>query len=1018
MIHYVRLFNIYAIINVIEVIILSQVAVELSRSIKEGKWVSIHYHNLEDEDTFFWIAIKDVLSDGRKLKVDMFNAEKGMNCLEDKFIAFDAIIDAHVIEGTTCTIQNELISKIIKDYSSYKFLEFTGVNTRILQYYKACYQNDRSCTVSNYQLSPGLDVDVLQNQSFQLTEQKFEEVIKTLRLQVNNQKKIQQDIIRLGINVLGVMEREKLIPYVYRELLLNIKEKRFYIAEENSFNLLIDDNESNKNYRITNFLDVDIHDFIQNFDSQYNEYTENLASNLPPRMKVDERPYIFELHKKIMVNLDREYDKLAKKINDNTASLPISIFLGQANSEKKRKGKNILLLDSRINVNQIRVIFNALIKDVVYVQGPPGTGKTSTIINLIVSCFYNDQKVLICSNNNEAIENIYQKLKFSDFHFPILRLGSSKHIYNTLNQLHALLGKSFIVPDFDVNSMEMNISKANKNVQLILEKYEEYLDQSEKQDALKEIIEHINGYNDIDEFTKMMFTSGLDIDVQQTVSFNEDEFIKIQELALDKKEVLMYLHVKSNQRLSKLFTPRYKDLYDIIMLQDEDDRYHKFNSYLAKDQSLNDLLNIFPFIVSTNLGCYRLGTPSPNFDLVIMDEASQCSNAVSLLPLSRAKRMALVGDQNQLQPVICLSESYNTDLMNTYDIPSCYDYKHNSIMTSLLKVDALSKFILLKEHYRCAKDIINFANQKYYGNELVIRSKDTTASSLHFVDISSGESSKKNCCEEEVEAVLEITSKLPKDKSVAVITPFKSQAMRIQNELNLNCLNNIKVGTIHTFQGDEKDIILLSSGISQSTTSKTFGWLKNNRELINVATTRAKEKLILLSDQSVVEKLSGEENNDFLELVHYMAKNGNEEVLYKENELFNSKVKNYKYFNTQSEDIFLETLLHFKSIYGQVKVREKVKVSDALHLDTQEVELFRYGNQAHFDFLLYDMKMHPLLAIEVCGHEHYDNQKVILKDKMKKEICEKHDLKLLVIRNDYVRRYTYIKENILELLRK
>ena len=36
----------------------------------------------------------------------------------------------------------------------------------------------------------------------------------------------------------------------------------------------------------------------------------------------------------------------------------------------------------------------------------------------------------------------------------------------------------------------------------------------------------------------------VDIDVQQTVSFNEDEFMKIQELALDKKEVLMYLHVK------------------------------------------------------------------------------------------------------------------------------------------------------------------------------------------------------------------------------------------------------------------------------------------------------------------------------------------------------------------------------------------------------------------------------------------------------------------------------------------
>lgn len=1003
------------------VICMNSVAIELSRSIKEGKWVSIQYHNRNQEDTFFWIAIKNVIPNTRKLIVDMFNSEKSLECLEEKEIAFDSIREAHCIEGTTCEIQIDLINQIINNYASFSFLEFTGINTRILQYYKACYQNDRSCSVHNYQLLAGLDIDVLTDQTFKLTTQKFHEIIKLLHIQLSqNKKQGQQDIVRLGINILGIIDKETLIPYVYRELLLNIKEKSFYVAKENSYNLLIDDTDSSKKYRLSNFFDGDLSYFMYNYDTLHTEFTNNIISNLPYYLKLDERPYLFELHKKIHVSLEKEYEQIAVHIQNNTLSNPLSIFLGKTNTEKSRKGKNILLLNSSINVNQLRVIYNALIKDVLYVQGPPGTGKTNTIINLITSCFLNKQKVLICSNNNEAIENIYRKMQFKDFFFPILRLGSHKYVYDTLAKLHTLLPSFSELNDgFDIETISNHFESSNRNVQLLLSKYEHYLEEEERRSALKEIMEHISLYEDIDELTKFMFTSGLDLELQKPpLSFDEDSFAKINEMILDKEEVLQYLHLMSKQMLSKIRLPKYKNLYDIIALDCEEERYYKFTSYIKKDQGMNDLLSIFPFIISTNLGSYRLGTPSPHFDLVIMDEASQCSNAVSLLPLSRANRMVLVGDQNQLQPVITISDSLNTSLMNTYDIPMCYDYKHNSILTTLLKVDALSKFILLKEHYRCAKDIINFSNQKYYDNELVIRSKSISTPSLQFVNIDSSEHQHRNCCQEEIEAILELVSKEPKDKSIAVITPFKSQAKRIQSELANHALDTIKVGTIHTFQGDEKDTIILSSGISKATSVRTFSWLKDNQELINVATTRAKEKLILLADEEMVEILSENSANDFLELVHYVAENGKSNVAYKENTLFKSKVKNYKYFNTKSEEIFLETLLHFKSIYGQVKIKEKVKVSDALALNKQEKELFMYGNQAHFDFLLYDIQGHPLLAIEVCGHEHFDNQKALQNDQMKAKICQRHNLKLFIIKNDYVRRYTYIKENILRLLKE
>ena len=61
-------------------------------------------------------------------------------------------------------------------------------------------------------------------------------------------------------------------------------------------------------------------------------------------------------------------------------------------------------------------------------------------------------------------------------------------------------------------------------------------------------------------------------------------------------------------------------------------------------------------------------------------------------------------------------------------------------------------------------------------------------------------------------------------------------------------------GTVHAFQGDEKDVILFSLGLSNTTKVTTYDWLKNNRELLNVATSRARKKLIVLGSEKKSEE--------------------------------------------------------------------------------------------------------------------------------------------------------------------
>ena len=86
---------------------------------------------------------------------------------------------------------------------------------------------------------------------------------------------------------------------------------------------------------------------------------------------------------------------------------------------------------------------------------------------------------------------------------------------------------------------------------------------------------------------------------------------------------------------------------------------------------------------------------------------------------------------------------------------------------------------------------------------------------------------------------------------------------------------DIDTQTRKAFQGDEKDVVLFSTAIKDHTHAGTYPWLKNNKELINVATSRAREKLIVLSDTENLARLhqKGEED-DLFELVEYVKKNG------------------------------------------------------------------------------------------------------------------------------------------------
>ena len=146
------------------------------------------------------------------------------------------------------------------------------------------------------------------------------------------------------------------------------------------------------------------------------------------------------------------------------------------------------------------------------------------------------------------------------------------------------------------------------------------------------------------------------------------------------------------------------------------------------------------------------------------------------------------------------------------------------------------------------------------------------------MDVTDDRTEQKNTAPGEIEQIVRY-AEAHKDKTIGVITPFVNQTNAIEKRLKEEGLDQVVCGTVHAFQGDEKDVILFSTAITGQTGEGTYGWLKNNRELINVAVSRAREQLIVLSNTRNLERLHRqEEEDDFYDLVQYVRTNGTSRV--------------------------------------------------------------------------------------------------------------------------------------------
>ncbi|HHY37694.1 MAG TPA: AAA family ATPase [Clostridia bacterium] len=308
----------------------------------------------------------------------------------------------------------------------------------------------------------------------------------------------------------------------------------------------------------------------------------------------------------------------------------------------------------------------------------------------------------------------------------------------------------------------------------------------------------------------------------------------------------------------------------------------------ALDEFTSSVLNLaehLPVWIVTNLSVRRSLPLQPAlFDLVIIDEASQCDIASALPLLFRARRAVIIGDPRQLRHISTIRADRELQLARengvedmlpgwSYIFRSIYDVAEDATLRRK------SAPVFLAEHYRSHPSIIEFSNRTFYRGRLVLRTHLPALKSKlegkplgvfwHDVRGRVPESSRSAWNEAEVEKTIELFDSwwrmgLLSRETVrfGIVTPFRLQMERMEEAVRQQpwwetVQGRLIVGTAHRFQGDECDVMVFSPVVAEGLSPGMRKWVAETDQLLNVAITRARGALHVVGDLNACENAGG-----------------------------------------------------------------------------------------------------------------------------------------------------------------
>ncbi len=505
------------------------------------------------------------------------------------------------------------------------------------------------------------------------------------------------------------------------------------------------------------------------------------------------------------------------------------------------------ILRFRLNEQQHKAVKNALSYSNSILIGPPGTGKSYTISSLVADAVLNDKSVLVVSKTKQAVEVIREMLE-NDFNLKnnLVHTTGNKFKISLKSKIQKILAG---ISEF-YGSKEWEHSLPNL-YQTLSEHEHNFLSFIDKEMSLSNI-EFSDHERLFDKwrmyFIKRKMGSGYKV---------WDLYGKIEEYNTKlNKEFTTYCHKKIDSQIRKCANMYRTDialLYDVL-----DASSFSESQEIGSKVNYQNILKVFPIWLA-NLSDLNSVLPLQKdlFDLVIIDEATQCDIASALPSIYRAKRVLISGDPNQLKHYSFVSRNQQNDLLRKYSLPSdkIFDYRDRSILDFFLfKIPNQDQVTFLKEHFRSTPSLIEFSNKHFYEGQLqVLKSLPNHTKNSHTEVIQvNGQRDKKGINIIEAQVVVDKIEELVlkyKGESVVpdigVISLFSAQASYlnrlIKDKFDIKTIKkfNILCSSPYVFQGNEREIMFLSFALDDSSHHSAFIHA-NKPEVLNVAITRAK----------------------------------------------------------------------------------------------------------------------------------------------------------------------------------
>jgi ATP-dependent RNA/DNA helicase IGHMBP2 len=304
-----------------------------------------------------------------------------------------------------------------------------------------------------------------------------------------------------------------------------------------------------------------------------------------------------------------------------------------------------------------------------------------------------------------------------------------------------------------------------------------------------------------------------------------------------------------------------------------------------------EVLESVQVITCTLVGASHHDIRQLGFETVFIDEAAQALEPGCWIPIAMGQRVVLAGDHHQLPPTVKSEKAAREGLRKTL-FEKCIERQPETAC-------------MLNTQYRMHALIMGFSSEKFYGGQLVphqsVQQAGLEAYDLRFASDQPVEfidtagcgfleiaipESRSTANPDEAHFLLERLAQLlsPFDTdqdskhqnaplTIGVIAPYRAQINYLRDAIEENAVLNdllqrrkLSVGTVDSFQGQERDIIAIS--LTRSNPSGEIGFLSDIRRM-NVGMTRARRKLLLVGDSSTLCC-----NSFFMDLLAYVKRTG------------------------------------------------------------------------------------------------------------------------------------------------